>query len=666
MTCSTPSAQGQVTFAATPEVVNPDSLYFTATGVGDFNGDGEQDIAVVSDNRGNHLYILLNQGNGQFSLAYTYSLAMNGGDPTGPVLVGDVNNDGKLDLVIITTDPITGDWSYNVALGSGDGSFTAPGAYPQDVPYPFSPVLADFNGDHKLDLALVPDYSSLVIYYGNGDGTFQAPVSYPAGQSPVALAVGDFNNDGNADAAVLSQNGLGILMGNGDGTFQAPVFTSSGITSGLNSGSLLAGSLAGGNIVDLVGSTETGEQVFIGKGDGTFTALPVVNNLSVQFLADFNNDGLLDAAANGGIQLGNGDGTFGSPITVAYWARGFAAGGISGVGDFNNDGLPDLSVNNEDFETGVNGVYFLLNTTTFGFSVSATQPENIAPGGSTTSTVTIISFEDFNGPVSLSCSGLPTGASCSFNPSTVPGGSGTSGLTITTTQTTAPGIYPVTVTGTSGSMVNTAMLNLTLQEPPGGDFLIAATDFSPSTITAGNSATATITISPQYGFSGTVTLLCGSNQGNPTCSFNPATIAGGSGTSTLTVETSDSTTSGTYTIDTTGESGRLLHGASSSVIVDGIPFVIGTPSGSPTSATMVPGQSATFNLNLTPEGPFSGAVDLTCAITPAESPAPVCSLPASVDLAEGTTTPFTVIIPPRRLVLPDRFRPRSFRRTQRR
>jgi len=404
----------------------------------------------------------------------------------------------------------------------------------------FSPVLADFNGDHILDLALVQNYASMVIFFGNGDGTFQAPVSYFAGEEPVALAAADFNNDGKTDAAVLSEAGLGILLGNGNGTFQNPTFYATGITSHANNGALFAGDLDGGNIIDLIGETDFGEQVFWGKGDGTFTALAPVNSLNVQVLADLNGDGKLDTAAGGAIQLGNGDGTFGSPITLMTWYKFCCGGGISAAADFNGHSLPDLAVNTES--NGAGGIIFLLNNTAPGFEISASplSPATVVAGGSASSTVTLAPIAGFNGTVSLSCAGLPGGAGCLFKPPSVPGGSGTSQLTITTSSATGGGTYPVKVTGTSNSLVQSSVVSLVVQAAPD--------------------------------------------------------------------------------------------------------FAIGPASGSQDSQSISAGQTAAFDLVVTPAGSFSGAVDLTCSISPVATAGPTCSLPNSVQVTAGKAAPVTVMV----------------------
>jgi hypothetical protein len=71
-------------------------------------------------------------------------------------------------------------------------------------------------------------------------------------------------------------------------------------------------------------------------------------------------------------------------------------------------------------------------------------------------------------------------------------------------------------------------------------------------------------------------------------------------------------------------------------------FAIGPASGSSNSATIAAGQAASFNLTVSPAGSFSGAVSLSCAITPAVTPAPVCTLPASVNVTQGAAAPVAV------------------------
>jgi hypothetical protein len=205
----------------------------------------------------------------------------------------------------------------------------------------------DFNNDGKLDLAVQNGW--LEIALGNGDGTFQAPTKYSYLIGGAALAIGDFNGDGNLDivAASYSTNAVEVFLGNGDGTFQAP------ITSATTEGPafIVVGDFNGDKKLDIAIIDSPYISVLLGNGDGTFQA-PSDNESFVgpHFLAigDFNNDHKPDVAVTGyfggsqdlGILLGNGDGTLQSSITypLIYTPDNVA------VGDFNRDGNLDVVV----------------------------------------------------------------------------------------------------------------------------------------------------------------------------------------------------------------------------------------------------------------------------------------------------------------------------------
>jgi len=183
------------------------------------------------------------------------------------------------------------------------------------------------------------------------------------------------------------------------------------------------------------------------------------------------------------------------------------------------------------------------------FSIAATTPAPVVQGASATSTITISAANGFTNTVALSCSSITPvvtpAPTCAFVPTSVLGGSGSSALTISTGATTPAGPYSVIVTGTTtGSVSHTTSISLTVNTAAAADFTIAAAAFSPATVTAGGSATSTITIAPVNGFTGTVNLACAITPAAtpaPTCSFSPNPIAGGSTTSTLTFKTTAAT-----------------------------------------------------------------------------------------------------------------------------
>ena len=336
----------------------PTGPYPAFVGVADFNGDGKLDLAVADANCTyspcgfGSISILLGVGDGTFQPHVDY------GTGTNPSFtITDVNRDGRLDLVIAHQTCIEytpcGPGVVSVLLGNGDGTFptTVPIAIGGD---PGSAAAADFNGDGKLDLAIVNATSGLVsILLGNGNGTFQTPMSYSAGSNPGAITVGDFNNDGKLDLAVTtSANAVAILLGNGDGTFQAPQTSAAGQLPSF----IVTGDFNRDGNLDLavVNNAIYGEgfSVLLGNGNGTFQA-PV--NYTAPFagglvVGDFNGDGILDVVASTGVAspgsiflfLGTGNGQFAAPVTVPA-----DYGGPITKGDFNGDGHLDLAVTDD-------------------------------------------------------------------------------------------------------------------------------------------------------------------------------------------------------------------------------------------------------------------------------------------------------------------------------
>ncbi|HEV2175895.1 MAG TPA: hypothetical protein VGW33_01620 [Terriglobia bacterium] len=203
--------------------------------------------------------------------------------------------------------------------------------------------------------------------------------------------------------------------------------------------------------------------------------------------------------------------------------------------------------------------------TTGSFAVSATpSSQTVSAGGSTTYTATVTPSGGFSGVVSFSASGLPSGASASFNPTSVTG-SGSSTMTVTTSSSTPTGTYTLTITGTSGSLTSSTTVSLVVNASP--NFSISATPSSQS-VTQGGSTTYTATIAAQNGFTGVVSFSSSGLPSGASASFNPTSVTG-SGSSTVTVSTSITTPTGTYTLTFTGTSGSLVHSATVSLVVTG-------------------------------------------------------------------------------------------------
>lgn len=204
------------------------------------------------------------------------------------------------------------------------------------------------------------------------------------------------------------------------------------------------------------------------------------------------------------------------------------------------------------------GAYTWLSTAP-DFSVAASPATATAPAGATTTfTVDVRAINGFAGDVALSLSGLPSGqATWSFAPATVTGGAGTAQLTLTTSASLAPGTYSLTATGTSGALVHTAKVALTVTAPP--DFGLSVTPSS-ATATAGLSASATVSVSSLRGFAGSVAVSASGLPSGATATFSRTPVTA-PGSSTLTIRTTRTATRGTFSIIIRGTSGTLVHQA---------------------------------------------------------------------------------------------------------
>jgi hypothetical protein len=413
---------------APPESFPSGGLGAHSLAVADVNGDGRPDLLVAnlcvsSNDCHGGMGVLLANGDGSFQPAKTFSI---GTTFAAAIAVGDVNRDGTPDVTVTgggTCSP-TCLGSISILLGNGDGSFGTPQIYSSGNYAARDLTLDDVNGDGDLDLLVAngsvePNLGgpgAIGVLLGNGDGTFQAVQSYISGGSYLtSLATGDVNGDGKLDiVAVPTGLGVGVLLGNGDGTFQTSQnYDSRGFT---GSAIALADMNLDGKLDVLVSNgCYTGQTcytgrvaVLLGNGDGTFqpgqnydtTVRRLASSLAV---ADANGDGRPDLLlvhecqgyCNSSpviVMLGNGDGTFKSPLR--YYSGGKDAVSIVAT-DVNGDSKPDLLIANESFSyenrfTGSVGV-LLGNWGVRTTSTLTSGPNSSTYGQAVTLTATVTS-----------------------------------------------------------------------------------------------------------------------------------------------------------------------------------------------------------------------------------------------------------------------------------
>ena len=302
-----------------------------AIGIGDWNGDGRQDLAWTS---GNQIDVIGNLGAGRFAQTQVLN-----GPPWNPglnsVAAADFDGDGKQDLVS------SGYADIYLFPGLGDGTFgEAVSLYPSAA---YGMVAAaDFTGDGKADILLASCCGTLQVLPGNGDGTFQAPVTTAISVNVFYVLPADLNGDGKADLVTTSENTVYAWIGNGDGTFQPPtILTTNGAC--CYTFWIAVGRFSGGPL-----------DVLVAEGN-------------------YNSNVLLFP--------GNGDGTFGTPIQIALDSNS----GPLATGDYDGDGNDDFSVlsgnRNIDVFPGLGNRHFQAPTVYPAFSAAALQSGNFTGGG---------------------------------------------------------------------------------------------------------------------------------------------------------------------------------------------------------------------------------------------------------------------------------------------
>jgi subtilase family serine protease len=296
------------------------------------------------------------------------------------------------------------------------------------------------------------------------------------------------------------------------------------------------------------------------------------------------------------LSLSNGDADFHDITSSANGSNGFTCS--TGYNLCGGWGSPNgaLLIN---ALTGPAGPDFTLSPSPN--TVSVTQ------GSQVTTTITINPEDGFSGSVTFSASGLPSGVTASFSPNPA---SGSTVLTLTASDSATVGATAFTITGTSGSLTNTTIVGLTVNQLV-QSFTLSASPNAVTIAKGGASGASTVTITPVNGFSGSVSFAATGLPRGVTASFspNPATS-----TSVLTLTASKSATAGTTTVTITGTSGSLKATTTISLTVDALGTF--TITASPTALSVAQGSSGTSTITVVPAGGFDQEVTLSASGLP--------------------------------------------------
>ena len=318
------------------------------TVIADFDGDSNLDIASAASGSAG---ILFGDGAGGFRLA------------VGPADRGawglaraDLNNDGKLDIVAMNSG------GFVVMLGDGNGNLGTPSTATVPSTAAATPVIADFNGDNKLDVAVLDDTANgpgglprLHVTLGNGLGGFGSTIStsFDASQ-PAALSGGDLNGDGKVDLVTVNRGGGNgnegsITIGLSDGTGNFQMQPNVSVRTSVNPVGVAFADFNKDGKMDLAVPSGFGFSILLGNGAGGFaprTHITTANSSSIR-AADLDGDGNVDLVMvseeiNGKTSVVRGDGLGGFSAPVQFNLGTFPSDLT--LADFNNDGKLDLAV----------------------------------------------------------------------------------------------------------------------------------------------------------------------------------------------------------------------------------------------------------------------------------------------------------------------------------
>jgi hypothetical protein len=603
---------------------------------GDFNHDGFLDLAIASGASSTGtatLTIYLGHGDGTFTAQSPINFnTSSGGHWVQGLWVGDFNGDGKLDLLAwfyLNVVPFQKNDVYEF-LGNGDGTFAPAKLVIQNLT---NPAVADLNHDGRPDIVENRDPQALYpalggtqfqVFLCQSDGSFTlsntyAPYSGEQSQettlgtadgSRSPAWMGDFNGDGNIDLAAIQQASgfptrvayVQFMLGNGDGSFTPsyePYFLYASRPSN-------AFDLTGDGRSDMVendGFTSSFQVIPAGSGvplqltlladpvigaNGTVqVSLATVSNTSTQVVLAASDPAITIPASvtiPSGSLSQNTSFTIGNAFNSShvFWIQGTVNGSTATA---------------YGTQATANGQYGTTLSTYW--STEATFP------GLPTSDyqLGITSLAGYSTTVTLSCKGLPAGASCQFGAGslTVPrGGFSSTSLIINTSSNTPFGVYPITIQTTDGAIASQLKVILDV-----GDFSVSITPAS-KTVLANSTATYTVNVTTTNNYGGNFTGTCSGIPAPAVCTVNGYTNGG-----SVSIQTNN-LAAANYNFTISLSNGVASRSASAQLSIGDFTATL-----SANALSVAVGQSANLTITVTGQNGFTDAVSLSCNGAPA-------------------------------------------------
>jgi hypothetical protein len=520
----------------------------------DFNNDGVLDLA---GNAAQAAAVMLGNGNGSFRPAAQFPVA----SWTQDVAAGDFNRDGNQDLVVTINTPQIG---LSLLVGNGDGTFDPPVDFPNTSGFDSPSVVAvDLNNDGKLDVVVAhqiacytaPCVASFVIseMLGNGDGTFQPSREITVGRGMSRIAAGDFNRDGTADLAIAGDLARAyVLLGTGTGDFTQQTLELGRDNPNSDATDIDVADINGDTFQDLVvalGLNGSRTAVVLGTGSGTFQPPILITEPGLripqyQAVADYNGDGFQDLALSLGWGLqglteilnGNGDGTFQPLVLYNNPGASSSQGGAQIItADFNGDGRADIA---HEWGGASTGLMIMINTT-------GSAPVPPAYGSVTVSPSTVVGGASATGTITLAPGAVAGSNGLRFNLAS----SNTSVATVPSSVTMAAGASRVTfavgtrsVTSTrtvtisvSNSQLGNRSTSLTVTPAAPAPLALSSLTLTPTSVAGGSTSQGRVTLN-RAATSATAVAL---SSGNPAATVPASvTVPSGASSATFTVTTS--------------------------------------------------------------------------------------------------------------------------------